>query len=366
MSKGNKEETRILEAGNKIIKIFEEQKYSNNRYLSWNYCYEAFNKAKEEYETGKLDIQEDKAKIDYLALQLAFYLASWGMYRASTFLLQCDYKVHTEAVKEILKTDKVLWNIEIKDFQDKEKYKVIKEKLFGKGEIVEKLKKIYSDRKEKVEINFLEISEITKNEKISDTLITKILLGTIGCIPAYDRYVVSSFKNVCIKNTCFNEKSFDEVCKKCTEWEEIIQKLNAKLNNIIKENIEFETKYPIMKIVDMCLWQYGVDLENTIILHNLNVDSQILKDKIDKEVRENLIEKVNSLIEKNGDKRKYRKIYNRLKNMEVIIENEKDKTRCTCLLKITKESNTIYEINEKELKKLEEKLKKLYGIDNEN
>jgi len=40
---------------------------------------------------------------DYLSLHHAFYLASWGMYRGSSFLLQKDYKVLTPIVEEILK-----------------------------------------------------------------------------------------------------------------------------------------------------------------------------------------------------------------------------------------------------------------------
>ncbi|WP_181023629.1 hypothetical protein [Brevibacillus laterosporus] len=39
--------------------------------------------------------------LDYLSLLLAFYLASWGMYRGSSFLLQKDYKVHKDIVIEI-------------------------------------------------------------------------------------------------------------------------------------------------------------------------------------------------------------------------------------------------------------------------
>lgn len=37
-----------------------------------------------------------------MSLQLAFYLASWGMYRGSSFLLQKDYRVHIPVVKELL------------------------------------------------------------------------------------------------------------------------------------------------------------------------------------------------------------------------------------------------------------------------
>ena len=60
---------------------------SNHRFKSWEYCYTAF---------GNLD------SVDYLSLHLAFYLASWGMYRGSSFLLQKDYRIHIPVVKELL------------------------------------------------------------------------------------------------------------------------------------------------------------------------------------------------------------------------------------------------------------------------
>ena len=43
---------------------------SNHRFKSWEYCYTAF---------GNLD------SVDYLSLHLAFYLASWGMYRGEFY-----------------------------------------------------------------------------------------------------------------------------------------------------------------------------------------------------------------------------------------------------------------------------------------
>ena len=64
----------------------------NGRYRSWEHCYSHFIKARESKEVD----------YDYLSLQLAFYLASWGMYRGSSFLLQKDYKVHIPVVKELL------------------------------------------------------------------------------------------------------------------------------------------------------------------------------------------------------------------------------------------------------------------------
>ena len=62
----------------------------NGRYRSWEHCYSHFIKAR-----GSKEVD-----YDYLSLQLAFYLASWGMYHGSAFLLQKDYKVHIPVVKE--------------------------------------------------------------------------------------------------------------------------------------------------------------------------------------------------------------------------------------------------------------------------
>ena len=52
----------------------------NCRYRSWEYCYSHFVEVR-----GSKEID-----YDYLSLQLSFYLASWGMYRGSSFLLQKD------------------------------------------------------------------------------------------------------------------------------------------------------------------------------------------------------------------------------------------------------------------------------------
>ena len=45
--------------------------------------------------------------VDYLTLQLAFYLASWGMYRGSSELLQKDYLIH-EPIVEIIRSNSAL------------------------------------------------------------------------------------------------------------------------------------------------------------------------------------------------------------------------------------------------------------------
>ena len=76
--------------------FFEDARANENgRSRSWEHCYRVFRDAR----------TDPSPDCDYLSLHLAFYLASWGMYRGSSFLLQKDYKVLVPIVEKILKPE---------------------------------------------------------------------------------------------------------------------------------------------------------------------------------------------------------------------------------------------------------------------
>ena len=129
-----------------------------------------------------------------MSLQLAFYLASWGMYRGSLFLLQKDYKVHIPVVKELLneKYD-VLAGIDCIGFKDDSNQKLLQD-------INSFLEQYYDKIRHKVKEQEL------KNQ-LSFTLITKILMGTLGCVPAYDRYFIAGIKNQKVATGNYNIRS---------------------------------------------------------------------------------------------------------------------------------------------------------------
>ena len=80
----------------------------HDRYSSWEHCDSHFITAR----------KENDVNLDYLSLQLAFYLASWGMYRGSSFLLPRHYRVHIPVVRESLSNKyNSLVGIECKDFR---------------------------------------------------------------------------------------------------------------------------------------------------------------------------------------------------------------------------------------------------------
>ncbi len=97
-----------------------------HRNLSWDHCYKAFDNISKE---------SDK---DYLALHLAFYLASWGMYRGSSGLLWKDYKIHVDAIGIIEKYSWLRGNSYRKD-----------EYLKGVLDLVEELSGYYENIKYK-------------------------------------------------------------------------------------------------------------------------------------------------------------------------------------------------------------------------
>ena len=202
---------------------------SNERFYSWEHCYRNF-----------AESRKSKKDIDYLSLQLAFYLASWGMYRGSSFLLQMDYKVHSNAVRIIMdsKYDDLL-GIDFEGIISSD----MLEKLFY---LVKELKNYYAKIRRKINME-------VKGD-ISDILITKILLGTLGCVPAYDECFTKGIKVLGVSKGKFNKDSILKIA-------ELYKSYKAPFENMRKKfSINNNLIYPQMKIIDMAFWQFGYNV----------------------------------------------------------------------------------------------------------
>ena len=90
-------------------------------------------------------------------------------------------------------------------------------------------------------------------KKVTDVLISKILLGTTGLVPAYDRYVRRAMKEISIDGS-FNEGSVHLLNIFVEENDEAIKKVQKTIKN------DLGVEYPPMKVVDMYLWQRGFEL----------------------------------------------------------------------------------------------------------
>ncbi|OMP75282.1 hypothetical protein, partial [[Flexibacter] sp. ATCC 35208] len=87
----------------------------------------------------------------------------------------------------------------------------------------------------------------------TDTLLSKIMLGTLACVPAYDRYFIDGLKEMKMEHTGFNKISLNE----------LFNFIDKNRSDIDRAQLLIETKtpkhYPLMKILDMYFWQIGYD-----------------------------------------------------------------------------------------------------------
>ena len=229
----SKSATLSVEEAIRCIRTYynETVEDAHGRYLSWQHCYNAFT-------TNRGG--SDENTYDYLALHLAFYLASWGMYRGSSFLLQKDYKVHIPVVKIIMEERyNPLVGITAEELMNDANLNLLEE-------VSTRIRKAYADERPSFE-------GVTNNA--TDTLVTKILLGTLGCVPAYDRYYVQAVKQYGISAGGFNKESVRDVAKYYLSHKGEFETVRAELST---RGVE----YPVMKLMDMCMWQVAFEADN--------------------------------------------------------------------------------------------------------
>ncbi len=219
------EKVNLTEHVGKFIQIYSSDK--NGRYLSYDHIRKVF-----------LLYRQDEAQRDLLTLHLYAYLASWGMLRNS-FLMQKDYKFLTPAVDILCKT-KYDPLINYDPFTDNgtSNARLIME-------LINEMRTYFIGKTYYEEGS----SELKTIDNVSDTLVTKILLGTLGCTVAYDTYVRKGLANHNLSQKT-GLKSIMELKSFAQANKEEINIILSKLNNL----------YTPMKIIDMYFFEEGFTL----------------------------------------------------------------------------------------------------------
>ena len=204
-----------------IVKNFEVKILPMGRYASFDYCYNYFKL------TSPKALVADMEKS---CLVLGFYLASWGMFRGSSFMLEKSSKNFKSLIEYISLLDESIWDIDIDKFDEKN---------------IEIVMSIYHKIKG--------ILVIGNNAHL--TLVTKIMLGVFGFIPAYDRFFINSFGSI-FEGRCgftsFNKNSLICIREFYIDNKKEIDKLSFK-----NQTINFDTGkntglcYPKSKVIDM-------------------------------------------------------------------------------------------------------------------
>ena len=216
--------------GNKILRFYTRlEGDDNHRYKSWEHCYTYFSR--------------ENAELDTACLQMAFYLASWGMYRGSSFLLWKDYLIHKDVVEYLL-SNRHLQRVVFTEATKLELDKIIIE-IF---DLVNWIKAWYQNNIESINGEKMRVN-------VTDTLATKIILGSLGCIPAYDRYFINGIRNKKLRYSGLRPANLASVVKFYEQNQD--QFLIANRTILERSGIN----YPPMKLVDMYFWEIGYEIE---------------------------------------------------------------------------------------------------------
>jgi hypothetical protein len=161
------------------------------------------------------------------------------MYRGSCFIFQKDYKVHTPIVEKVLKPEyDCLFGVACVGLRE--------------DEVQARLTEVYK----RISAHFWPIrNEVAGREvptPVSPVLITKILMGTLGCVPAYDRFFQDG---VATYKVTTQEYSLKSVLRLADFYEEHNDRLEEARCGMRTEDLV----YPQMKLLDMGFWQIGFE-----------------------------------------------------------------------------------------------------------
>jgi hypothetical protein len=142
-----------------VGRYMKEARDPGGRSASFDYCFNYFQAHRDAGSASKLAEPEH---LQTACLQLGFYLASWGMFRGRAALRTCSLKVLEPTIATISMLPSEVWTLDVDDYTS--------------GGI------------DRVLDTGRQLAQALPGGT-SATLVTKAMLGVLGCVPAYDRYL---------------------------------------------------------------------------------------------------------------------------------------------------------------------------------
>lgn len=201
------------------VDSYLDERRAEDRPASFDYCFNYFQGFRER---GKTRLLADEVHLQESCLQLGFYLASWGMLRGSSTLLYRSLRYYVPVVKVLADLPEAAWDLDVPGY-DQESIPLL------------------LDTKKRVQEGFA--------HHATDTLITKTMLGVLGCVPAFDTDFGRGFnayrcspKALRRLRAVYNEHATEiEAARPCT--------LDFTTGQ------ETDRRYPVAKVMDMVFIQ---------------------------------------------------------------------------------------------------------------
>lgn len=220
------------------IKKFGSGCSVEHRYVSYDFCYLYFQRNK-----GFLG----NVNMENSCMHLWSYLASWGMLRGSSVLLQRSPACLKELVAYFDSIcHSVVWDVDVDSYAS------------HKSEILQ----VYNDISQIMEriMNHNESNIPPKITKPSPTLITKIMLGVFGCVPALDQYFCKTFRGLYGGFYELGSKELDRIGSfyEQEQHKELIDSIRIPVLDF--DGKKTELYYKKAKLIDMYGFVHGQEL----------------------------------------------------------------------------------------------------------
>lgn len=220
---------------NAIFSSFEGRRSdARSGAAAFDFCFNYFQQFKDKKERKPLGIPAISVEA---AAQLASYLASWRMYRGSSYISKRSFQVFVPLIQEISKEEwSFLWEIDsmevlVKHFNEVMQFSQI-------------TKQILTDEGKDVD------------GSITDTLVSKILLGVFGFFPGLDRYFKDGMSNLGYSMNTINPKFIKELQRFRVQNIDIINHRSYKTLDIVTGK-ETDRSYPFGRMIDIIGFEHG-------------------------------------------------------------------------------------------------------------
>jgi hypothetical protein len=167
-------EEALLDIAENVGKYFGDRS-PTERAASFDYCFNYFQGFRVRDEIGAL---ASPLNIEVSCLHLGYYLASWGMLRGSTVLHTKSYRFFVPVIHAIARESRETWRIDVDKYTDA-----------NIADLMELRNRIGSAMAVKPQ-------EGNPATVPTETLVTKVILGVFGSVPAFDTFFRRGFRTV--------------------------------------------------------------------------------------------------------------------------------------------------------------------------
>jgi hypothetical protein len=201
------------------LRTYLGSRQATARYSSFDYCFNHF----QGHRNRAADLRSPTG-MELSCLHLGFYLASWGMLRGSSPLLRRSVKHYEPVIEAIAAAPPQLWEADAHSYDD------------------DTIDMILTTRRR---------LRAALPDASSDILISKIMLGVFGCVPAFDTYFKRGFGV-----WTFGAKALRKVAAFYDSHAEVIDK--HRVNTLdFASGVETDLLYSRAKVIDMIFFIEG-------------------------------------------------------------------------------------------------------------